>query len=160
MLACCCFTLHFHTITPSGRLQLEKLIALEHFDVCAPSYCTPNAHWNFSLKTRKEKLWLRQHFWPTRTRLHTKRQPWTRKTHCPGPFANKDDFKHTHAQAISCTTPRCQQKYWIGLSVYFVKFRLFIRIGVYKHEVGSNPVRASLASARTPLKPPLARLLE
>ena len=34
---------HFDTIAPSGKLQLEKLIALEHFDVCAPSYCTPKA---------------------------------------------------------------------------------------------------------------------
>ena len=30
---------------------------------------------------------------------------------------------------------RGQQKYWTGMSVYFVKFRLFIRIGAYKHDL-------------------------
>jgi hypothetical protein len=42
------------------------------------------AHWNFSLKTRKEKFWLRRHFWLTRTRLHTKRQSLNRRTHRAG----------------------------------------------------------------------------
>ena len=49
-----------------------------------PSNGTPNAHWNFSLKTRKEKVWLRRHFGPTRTRLHSKRQSLNRRTHRAG----------------------------------------------------------------------------
>ena len=65
-------------------LELEKLIALEQFDECMPCNCTPEAQWNFSLKTRKGKCWLPRQFWPTRTRLHTKRQSLNCKTHRAG----------------------------------------------------------------------------